>query len=547
MSTYTRSLLGNEFTVSSGSISRGSLFNQDTRFWAIDPTIHGPNANIGSFSAFSTSSDVVLPNAANFADSAWTAAGWNLSSLEKQLEAFINRHATVLSPVNDRAYNCYISKFNNAGTNYTVAIFHEGNKGTSTIPTSYSVSVVGNINDGSGTGNTQVFAPTDVALPAGFRAKQAEAHTITSYSRVIMLGEDGTVWTWGQGLAVGDGTTTDKNVPVPILHPSQGKFVKIGAGNQASYALDSAGNLMSWGGAVNGGLGAGNFDAVSSPVQVLGNSFVDFVGNNTFTLALKSNGQVWGWGTNNFGQLGNNAIATNTSSPVQVVGNHSFVKVFLSQNNNNNIAAALKADGSAWMWGSNTAGQLGDGTITNRSSPVQVLGGHSFTRLVSQISIAAGIKADGTIWAWGSGGSGGLGNNTSGSVSSPVQVIGNHSFIQLAECGQGFAALKADGTIWGWGTGNSGQLGNNNNVNISSPVQVVGNHSFSEILGPYTDFCFFARKSVGEVWAWGANSSGYLGDGTLISRSSPVLVLNGDFRAAFVRGVGGVLMRSAKE
>ena len=273
----------------------------------------------------------------------------------------------------------------------------------------------------------------------------------------------------------------------------------------------------------SGQLGNNTTTNYSSPISVVGNhSFTQLATGTVWTLALKADGSCWTWGYNNDGQLGNNST-TSYSSPISVVGNHSFIQI--AANYSANFSLALKADGSAWGWAVNDGGQLGNNTTTNYSSPIAVVGNHSFIQITTGTS-SYGLKANGSCWAWGGNGYGELGNNTTTNYSSPISVVGNHSFIQIAAGGSGGAnicGLKADGSCWAWGINDYGQLGNNTRTNYSSPISVVGNHSFIQITVQFT-FCF-GLKAAGSCWSWGENTSGQLGNNTTISYSSPISVV----------------------
>ena len=239
--------------------------------------------------------------------------------------------------------------------------------------------------------------------------------------------------------------------------------------------------------------------------------------------------QIWTWGGPANGINGDNTIIQR-SSPVSVVGNHSFTIVA----NGGNCTAAIKTDGTCWSWGGNASGILGDNTLSNRSSPTSVVGGHSFTFLLGPSTFLA-LKSDGTCWTWGTNASGALGDNSAaGSRSSPVSVVGGHSF-STATLGVNvqFLTLKSDGTCWAWGDNTSGALGDNTSITRSSPVSVVGNHVFSAINGNG------GIKSNGSVWCWGSNSSGALGDKTITNRLSPTSVVgNHLFTTALYLGMG---------
>jgi alpha-tubulin suppressor-like RCC1 family protein len=194
----------------------------------------------------------------------------------------------------------------------------------------------------------------------------------------------------------------------------------------------------------------------------------------------------------------------------------------------------LKAD-SVWSWGKNYNGQVGDNTTAIRSSPVSVVGAHTFTAVNGSGPNRIGIKADGSAWCWGRGNYGTIGNNAVTDRSSPVSVVGAHSFIKVAvhsNSSRGTClALKVDGSVWTWGYNNNGQIGDNTSgASRSSPVSVVGSHSFIDIAGGY--YNSFGLKADGSKWGWGRGSAGALGQhSTYDSRSSPVSVV-GDHKLA---------------
>jgi alpha-tubulin suppressor-like RCC1 family protein len=291
-----------------------------------------------------------------------------------------------------------------------------------------------------------------------------------------------------------------------------------------AIALKADGSAWAWGLGTTGELGEGNVLSRSSPVSVVGaHSFISITNyNSTSITALKADGSVWGWGAGASGVLGNNSIA-NRSSPVSVVGNHSFVS-FVA--NYAGFSNALKADGSVWAWGTETTGSLGNNNsnlLKARSSPVSVIGGNAFIGIYAGHVASGALKSDGTVWTWGLNTSGVLGNNSDTSHRIPTEIVGNHTFVAVSAGRYHFIALKSDGSIWGWGQNTNGQLGVDDILNRSSPVPVIGAHSFIAITcGEYHSA---ALKSNGTCWIWGFNTSGQVGDNTMVDRSSPVLVI----------------------
>ena len=341
------------------------------------------------------------------------------------------------------------------------------------------------------------------------------------------LKADGSLWAWGQLGGVVEGTTT-VNRSSPISAVGAHSFVAVRYGGQThGMALKADGSAWTFGGNNSAALGTNNLTTRSSPVSVVGgHSFAEVSAGNNFCLALKSNnGSAWAWGLGTGGQLADNQSFTNRSSPVSVVGGHSFVRLMATDVN----GYGLKDDGSIWAWGQNLLGALGNNTDGLKKSPVSVVGGHSFTKISA--SEGAGnapiaLKSDGSAWQWGRAGNNEIGDGI-GTIprSSPVSVVGGHSFIDISNGSTHSMALKADGSAWGWGQGTTGELGTNSAATRNSPVSVVGGHSFISIRACSTSSV--ALKVDGSAWSWGINTSGRLGDNTIISRSSPVSVVGG--------------------
>ena len=147
--------------------------------------------------------------------------------------------------------------------------------------------------------------------------------------------------------------------------------------------------------------------------------------------------RLWTWGSNQYGQLGDNTV-TSKSSPVQTIAGGTNWKQVATRGMN---MAAIKTDGTLWAWGSNVAGELGDNTITNRSSPVQTItGGTNWKSVACGYFHTAAIKTDGTLWTWGYNAYAQLGDNTVTSKSSPVQTITGGTNWKSVACGHAHTA-----------------------------------------------------------------------------------------------------------
>lgn len=190
---------------------------------------------------------------------------------------------------------------------------------------------------------------------------------------------------------------------------------------------------------------------------------------------------LWTCGYNSQGQLGNNTTV-NYSSPVQVGSLTNWKQV----SSNAYHATAIKTDGTLWAWGSDFFGQLGNSISgINYSSPVQVGLLTNWKQVSTGEQHTSAIKTDGTLWTWGWDAYGQLGNNTTVNYSSPVQVGLLNNWKQVS-CGNfHIAAINTDGTLWTWGYNLNGGLGNNTTVSYSSPIQVGSLTTWKQIAGVY--------------------------------------------------------------
>ncbi|RKH49818.1 RCC1 domain-containing protein, partial [Corallococcus llansteffanensis] len=233
----------------------------------------------------------------------------------------------------------------------------------------------------------------------------------------VVLKSDGTVWAWGiNNLGqLGDGTTTSRLVPAQV--PGLSGVAALSAGLTHSMVLKWDGTVWSWGNNFAGQLGDGTMTRRLAPVQVPGLSgVIALTAGPSHTVVLKSDGTVWSWGYNGEGQLGDGTTNSPRLAPVRVQGLTGVVSFTLGQSN----SMALKSDGTIWSWGSN----LGDGTTTSRSTPGQMQSLTGVVRLAAGNGFSLAEKSDGTLWAWGINDFGQLGDGTTTRREVPVQVQG---------------------------------------------------------------------------------------------------------------------------
>jgi len=288
------------------------------------------------------------------------------------------------------------------------------------------------------------------------------------------------------------------------------------------------GNLWTWGYNTLGQLGDNTTTNRSTPVTTFagGTNWKQVACGNNHTAAIKTDGTLWTWGSNGNGQLGINNAATTSSTPVTTfAGGTNWKQVACGAAN----VAAIKTDGTLWTWGLNTSGQLGDNTAINRSTPVTTFaGGTNWKQVSSGFNHTAAIKTDGTLWTWGQNGTGQLGNNTTTDRSTPVTTSAGGANWKQVTCGSGYtSAIKTDGTLWTWGFNTNGQLGiNNTTTPILTPVTTfAGGTNWKQVSSGVYNAA--AVKTDGTLWTWGINSDGQLGDNTSTDRSTPVTTFAG--------------------
>jgi alpha-tubulin suppressor-like RCC1 family protein len=265
--------------------------------------------------------------------------------------------------------------------------------------------------------------------------------------------------------------------------------------------------VYAWGN--NGGsLGLNDTDTKTSPVQLSSSpnwSILSNGGSINFMAAIKTNNTLWGWGVNQYGQLGLNDRVYR-SSPVQIGTDANWNQV------SPGIASvvAIKNDGTLWAWGLNTTGQLGLNDRVTRSSPVQVGTGTTWSRVSCGPSTTGAnwvhaLKTDGTLWAWGDQGAyPSLGTNDTVTRSSPVQIGSGTTWSQIADGTRGSAAIKTDGTLWLWGNNQYGQLGQGStSVTVNSPTQIGALTNWSAV--DIGNSGVIATKTNGTLWMWGGN------------------------------------------
>ncbi|MCL2371495.1 IPT/TIG domain-containing protein [Candidatus Saccharibacteria bacterium] len=323
----------------------------------------------------------------------------------------------------------------------------------------------------------------------------------------LALFDNGRVFAWGQNIngQLGDGTNTDRNAPVEVTGLLASRhIVYIAAGNNYSFAVSADGEVFSWGQNANGQLGNGTTTNSNIPTAVdmsgvlAGRRIVQITGGNGHTLAVDDEGSVFGWGFNNAGQLGLGAgAAVTNTTPVSIsvfgaLPGREIVQVAAGGSH----SLALDSDGNVFAWGWNAAGQLGAGNIGNNSNlPIA--------------AVNSGVMA--------------------GSDIVMIATGTTHSI-----------ALGSDGNIFGWGSNDAGQLGNNSLSSSDVPVAVSATWAQGRVPRMIAAAVnrSFTMMNDGSLYAWGNNAVGQFGNGSSTDSLVPTpTTMTGAFAGRQVRQV----------
>ncbi|MBK8093331.1 MAG: hypothetical protein IPK32_15415 [Verrucomicrobiaceae bacterium] len=356
-----------------------------------------------------------------------------------------------------------------------------------------------------------------------------------------------TPFSWGGNSAgqLGDGTTTDSLTAVAVDTSgvlSEKTIVALSSCASASHtlAVASDGTVYGWGYNYNGELGDGTTANPYSPVAVsmtgalAGKTVVAVAAGYYHSLALTSDGLLFAWGKNSSGQLGNGSTTDSTTAVAVDMAGALSGKSVTAITCGGEFSAAATSDGLVFTWGSNSVGQLGNATNTNSTVPVAintsgVLSGKVVTQISAGLAHMLACTSDGHVYSWGIGASGCLGNGASVSSNVPVAVdvtgvLASKSIIKVGCTANSSAALSSDGLIYTWGLY---ALGNGTVSGSDTPVAVDTSGVLSGKVVTHISggsYHMLALTSDGELFSWGYNYFGMLGDGSTTERDSPVAV-----------------------
>lgn len=403
-----------------------------------------------------------------------------------------------------------------AGMNQTCARHSDG------TVTCWGYNANGQLGNGS---MSQSLVPVHVRTSSADSANLNTAVELSAgYNHSCAKLSDGSVKCWGWNGFGQLGSETTFQTPSPVTIPTLHGSTSLGLGQYHSCAVLS-GQIKCWGTNENGLLGQGTGDIMNPPAVLSDLSGTTKVALGDFHgCALDSGGSVWCWGQSKYGQIGRNLIELAPSSVVAVhtaSGNPAQLTGASDIDLGHNHSCALVGS-TIKCWGANSMGQLGDGTNSDKLTPVSV----------SSISDAAQISTGGEhtcaklstgyLKCWGNNSSGQLGNGGTTPSPTPTSVSTLSSVTSIATGGFHTCAIDSAGDVWCWGSNVYGQLGLGDTTTRSSPTQVPGLSNVTALALGRFHSC--AKLSDGSLSCWGSNSSGALGDNTVTNRLSPVAI-----------------------
>ncbi|MDR1294602.1 MAG: Ig-like domain-containing protein [Bifidobacteriaceae bacterium] len=364
----------------------------------------------------------------------------------------------------------------------------------------------------------------DSAIPVLVQGPTDVVSVSAGPNHAVALTSSGDVWTWGSNrfAELGTGSTDVQTVPLRVEGIAPMKV--IAAGSNFTVTVDMSGDLWGWGGVTSlSSLGTGTFLGSRTPVRLMGRSDVVSVTAGSHTAAITASGDLWTWGNNGAGQLGTGDIVRGLA-PARVDIPEPMVASAVSSYG----TIALASSGKLYSWGSNSCFQLGDESPDPNAHPTQVDGVKDVISLDTSLGNTVVATADGNVWAWGDNTYHQLGDKRPGPVARPIRVPGldGYTIKKVATGSNYMLGLATTGKVYGWGANGEGQLGNGKD-NYSETPTLVKALPTNVIDIQASGGLSAAVTASGDLWMWGANSSGQLGRGNTSASSHTAAKVNG--------------------
>jgi alpha-tubulin suppressor-like RCC1 family protein len=430
-----------------------------------------------------------------------------------------------------KAYNAFDSVYSNEiSIALSGAWFVINANGNSTIIariTNNTIWAWGNNNYGKlGVGDTiNRYTPTQIGTDSDWTLiSPGDTHTVG-------LKANGTIYSWGRNNngQLGLGNTINRNSPTQVGTDSDWSVIVANVLNNGAntFAIKANRTVWSWGSNYYGHLGlggTGNATNRNSPTQIGTDSdWVLVIPSVSYTIAKKTNNTLWAWGNNLSGQLGL-GDTIKRSTPTQIGTDSDWSAAALATEDGSSFS--LKTNGTLWGWGYNSFGQLGLGyttpLTTGITAPTQIGTNSDWSVVKGGWGHSIAIKTNGMIWSWGQNDNyGQLGLGDTINRTTPSQVGTDSDWVQVSGSNYYNIGLKTSGTLWSWGRNTNGNLGLGDMVARTTPTQIENGSDWISIT-TVNSSC--GLKSNNTLWSWGSNYYGDLGLGDTINRNTPTLI-----------------------
>lgn len=353
--------------------------------------------------------------------------------------------------------------------------------------------------------------PVQVTLPAA--ATQPAAGW--AFAGTVIAG--GALHTWGSnyywqlgnggaGVSCVEGFATCSNGPVLVTPPAT--WMRFSGGYRHGCGLDNAGAAWCWGSGRAGQLGNGLATSSSVPVAVGGAQTYSQIAvsmGGDLTCGIAGGNALYCWGSGYYGQGGTGGVSNTASVPYRVSPVQTFNAVAVGELH----VCALNNANAAWCWGDNRYGQVGDGTLIQRSLPTLALGGRTYVQIVTGLAHSCALDAGGVAYCWGSSGQIGRTAATPAEQATPIAVAGAQRFTRIAAGGWHTCGLDAAGSTWCWGDNSYSQFGDAGTTSSVAPRQITALPAFAQIVAGGAHTC--GVTAAGVMSCWGANTYGQTG------------------------------------
>ena len=337
----------------------------------------------------------------------------------------------------------------------------------------------------------------------------------------VAIDLDGNVWAWGSNQYGQCGTTTNygSSKYVPSKVDGINNVKKVSAGTHHTLALKTNGEVWAWGYNHYGELGVGDIYYRSYPIQSQTNGTVIDISAGYFCSTAITENNIYSWGRDVSGQF-SRGITASSYTPVAATG---ITGPFKQIATGYDFTVVLKEDGTVWSAGYNGVGQFGNGTQTHSATFTQATSISGVETIDAEGYFAIAIKNDKSVWATGGNWTGQLGTATRVHESTYIELVGEPKMNQISLGYEFSLGLGTDGKVLAWGSNGYGQVSVNSPDYEKDPIAV---DTFNDIVQVSTGFYHsIALKADGSVWSWGLNQNGQIGDGTAVNATAPIKVI----------------------